>query len=294
LRAESNPVRVVPALPTPRLYWGELHGMMFNERPFEYYFWWARDIARLDFAGGQLFSYFTCVAEAWERYREVWRAFNAPGRFVTLPSTEHGTPPDDSHRHSFLPSEDAPPIFCEMPEAAEDPCLRARLHPDTVFCADYRELYAAVHRFGGFVHGHHHTRFYEGETLAEIYQKQVADPGVEEARINRALQAGVRLGIVAGSDTHDSRPANPHPEPWTPRFPAGLTGVWAERLDRGALFEAFSRSGGVTPPPARGFCWIFGSTTTGWVRQCAPAGPAAIRSGPRSWGPPRSRRWSCC
>jgi hypothetical protein len=116
----------------------------------------------------------------------------------------------------------------------------ARLYPGTVICGDYRDLYRETHARGGFVHGHFHTKVYEGETLAEICQKQVLDPAVEEAKINRALRAGVRLGIVGGSDTHDSRPANPHTERHADWKPAGLTAVWAEWLDRRALFDAFA------------------------------------------------------
>jgi hypothetical protein len=237
----SNPVRVNgPPRDGFRLYWGDPHGMMFNHRPLADYFAWARDVARLDWAGGQLFSYLTCVAETWQAFKAAWRAYDQPGRFVSLPSAECGTPPDGSHRHWFLPDvEDQAPIFCEERRAAADPLLRAKFEPGTVVCEDYRALYREVHRRGGFVHGHFHTRFYEGETLAEICQKQVQDPAVEEAKINRALRAGARLGIVGGSDTHDSRPANPFPEPGNVSQPAGLTGVWAERLDRGALFDAF-------------------------------------------------------
>jgi hypothetical protein len=243
LAGRSNPIRRRAAgAPPLRLYWGDLHGMMFNHRPLADYFSWARDVARLDWAGGQLFSYLTSVAPVWQAFKAVWRDFYQPGRFVSLPSAECGTPPDGSHRHWFLPDVDQlPPIFCEDRPAAADPRLRARFDPDTIYCADYRALYRVVRELGGFVHGHFHTAFYEGETLAEIYQKQVEDTDVEEAKINRALRQGVRLGIVAGSDTHDSRPANPFPEPGGPRRPAGLTGVWAERLDRAALFEAFTQ-----------------------------------------------------
>ncbi|MGH2354950.1 MAG: DUF3604 domain-containing protein [Chloroflexota bacterium] len=244
LKAHSNPVRVVAPEQTGPfgLFWGDLHGMLFNQRPFEDYFRWARDVARLDFAGGQLFSYLACVREAWERLVEVWHDFDQPGRFVALPSVECGTPPDGSHRHYFLPEvAGAAPIFCEDRPVARDPMLLARFHPETVFCADYRALYREAHARGGFVHGHFHTRFYEGETLAEIYQKQVVRPEPEEGRINAALRAGARLGIVGGSDTHDSRPANPHPERGTPKLPAGLTAIWAERLDRASLFDALRR-----------------------------------------------------
>ena len=82
------------------------------------------------------------------------------------------------------------------------------------------------------MHGHFHTHFYVQEHLAEIYQKQRTDGEVEEEKINQYLMQGVKLGFVSGSDTHDSRPANPYKEPGPLAGVAGLTGVWAERLDR--------------------------------------------------------------
>ena len=64
--------------------------------------------------------------------------------------------------------------------------------------------------------GHHHTQTYNREILAEIWQKQ--KPLVdEEERIFQLLRSGRRLGLVGGSDTHDSMPGNPFPEPGCPR-----------------------------------------------------------------------------
>ena len=88
------------------------------------------------------------------------------------------------------------------------------------------------------MHGHFHTHFYVQEHLAEIYQKQRTDGEVEEEKINQYLMQGVKLGFVSGSDTHDSRPANPYKEPGPLAGVAGLTGVWAERLDRPSIFDA--------------------------------------------------------
>src|SRR4051812_11270737 len=67
LAGRSNPVRLrTDDAPPFHLYWGDLHGMMFNHRPLADYFWWARDVARLDWAGGQLFSYLASVAPVWQ------------------------------------------------------------------------------------------------------------------------------------------------------------------------------------------------------------------------------------
>ena len=60
-RSRSNPVRVSDAPAQPQLFWGELHGMAFNQRPYREYFEWAKEVACLDFAAGEYFSYNACV-----------------------------------------------------------------------------------------------------------------------------------------------------------------------------------------------------------------------------------------
>ena len=238
IQAVSNPVRVDKDTGPYTLYWGDPHGMLFNQRPIVEHFAWGKDVNDLDFAGGQLFSYSICISEKWEELQDAWRKYDLPGEFVALPSAEFATGPDGSHRHGFFPApEGQPPVFCEDRPAANDPKLHARYHPDTVFCRDYQEFYREMKRRGALIHGHFHTHFYVQEHLAEIYQKQQTDGVTEEEKINQFLMRGVRLGIVSGSDTHDNRPANPYKEPG-PSGPAGLTGVWAERLDRPTLFDA--------------------------------------------------------
>ena len=238
IEGASNPVRVDADTSPYTLYWGDPHGMLFNQRPIVEHFAWGKDVNALDFAGGQLFSYSICIEEIWDELQDAWAQYDLPGEFVALPSAEFATGPDGSHRHGFFPApEGQPPVFCEDRPAANDPKLHARYHPDTVYCHDYLEFYREMKRRGALIHGHFHTHFYVQEHLAEIYQKQQTDGVTEEEKINQFLMRGVKLGIVSGSDTHDNRPANPYKEPG-PSGPAGLTGVWAERLDRPTLFDA--------------------------------------------------------
>ncbi len=238
IEGASNPVRVDADTSPYTLYWGDPHGMLFNQRPIVEHFAWGKDVNDLDFAGGQLFSYSICISEIWDELQDAWAQYDLPGEFVALPSAEFATGPDGSHRHGFFPRiAGQPPVFCEDRPGANDPKLHARYHPDTVYCRDYQEFYREMKRRGALIHGHFHTHFYVQEHLAEIYQKQQTDGVTEEEKINQFLMRGMKLGIVSGSDTHDNRPANPYKEPG-PSGPAGLTGVWAERLDRPTLFDA--------------------------------------------------------
>ena len=240
VEGSEAPVPAATGRRVPGLFWGELHGMAFNQRPLDEFYEYAKHVSRLDFACACLFSYNTCVDGVWERVKAAAARHTVPGEFVAFAGFECGTPPDDSHRCAYFPEPTAvPPIFCDSRPPARDPVLQARFHPDTVACETLADYYAAVARFGGFTAGHFHTTTYDREHLSEIWQKQDVDAynGNEEERLYGLLRQGKRFGLVGGSDTHDSMPGNPEPEPGCPN-PAGTTGVWAERLTPEALWEA--------------------------------------------------------
>jgi len=226
---------------TPGVFWGELHGMAFNQRPLDDFYKYAKNFTHLDFCAAMRFSYNTCVGNVWQDTKDAARRHTEPGRFVAFAGFECGTPEDDSHRCAYFPDPDeVPPIFCESRPPARDPMLHSRFHPDTILCRTTADFYAAVRRYGGFVGGHFHTTTYDQEILAEIWQKQDMNmhSGDEEERLYDLLRRGKRFGLIGGSDTHDSMPGNPNPEPGCPN-PAGLAGVYADALTTEALTGAF-------------------------------------------------------
>jgi hypothetical protein len=232
---------------TPGILWGELHGMAFNQRPLDDFYAYAKNNSKLDFCAPLLFSYNTCLGDVWERVMDAADRHNREGSFAAFPGFECGTPPDDSHRCVyFLGDNPVPPIFCETRPPALDPNLLKRLHPAAVICSSLEDFYKTVASYRGIVGGHFHTVSYRQEQIFEIWQKQEfaeryqkAKPhGDEEKNLYEYLSEGKHFGITGGSDTHDSMPGNPYPEPGCPR-PAGFTGVWCGTLNRKALFQAF-------------------------------------------------------
>ena len=81
--------------------------------------------------------------------------------------------------------------------------------------------------------GHFHTLTYDREVLAEIFQKNLTRPKEEEERIYELMRHGKRFALAGTSDTHDSMPGNPYPEPHL-SMPAGFTGVYAKELTASA------------------------------------------------------------
>lgn len=222
---------------TPGILWGDLHGMAFNQRPLDDFYLYATEEAKLSFAAAMRFSYNICVDGVWQDVKDAAERFTVPGRFVAVAGVEFGTPPDGSHRNAhFFHPEHVPPIFFEERPPALDPRLIRRFSPDTVFCRDLDDFYATVDKYGGIVSGHFHTLQYEREIMAEIWQKQIGSKD-EEEHIFGLLNEGMRLGIVGGSDTHDSMPGNPEPEPGCPQT-AGFMAVLADEIIPDALREA--------------------------------------------------------
>jgi len=241
IEGDYPPVTAARLRRSPGVFWGDLHGMAFNQRPLDDFYDYARTKTCLDFCAAMRFSYNTCVGDEWHHVKDAAIRHTVPGKFVAFAGFECGTPDNDSHRCVYFPdAEDVPPVFCDSRPPALDPMLQDRFHPDTVMCRTTGELYSTVNRLGGFVGGHFHTTTYDREILAEIWQKQDvnARSGNEEERLYELMRHGHRFGLTGGSDTHDSMPGNPDPEPGCPHS-SGLTGVWADTLTAESLTEAF-------------------------------------------------------
>ncbi len=222
---------------TPGILWGDIHGMAFNQRPLDDFYAYARDASNYDFAAAMLFSYNICLSDTWEQVKSAADRCSHPGEFVAIAGVEFGAPPDASHRNGyFIDHEGVPPIFFEERQPALDPRTMARYHPDTIHCRDLDDFYATVNRFGGFVTGHFHTLNYDREVLAEVWQKQIGSKE-EEGRLFGLLDEGFRFGLVGGSDTQDSMPGNPEPEPSVIQ-PAGFMAVLADEVSREAIRDA--------------------------------------------------------
>ncbi len=265
---ESNPSLVTEAPPENRIFWGDIHGHCNvcdgGLRSPEEYFTWGRDAMALDFCALTPHDFGIALSDPetqWSRLQATANEFNSPGSFVTFIGWEAshiGLPSGQPVGHKNI-------IFREnqAPFVNGSNYGTHRVHVDYY---SYPELIEYLQHLDCLVIPHHAlnpvlpgglgtnwNEFWpERERLVEIYSLWGASEGmdtpgraaeaVEGTSVLAALMRGYRLGFIAGSDTHDGRPANPH-EPWSTVSTAGLTAVFAPALTREAVYDAlFQRS----------------------------------------------------
>ena len=242
-----------------RCYWGDLH--VHTERSdgagrLEDVYTYARDVMGLDFVGhGDHTQYMS--DQDWDAIKALTRRMNDPGRFVSFPGFElsHNpgrfgadgeykrVAPDYGDKNVYYLSEDDAPImrvtdryrsyFARFAEIAEQ--LRGR------------DVMIVPHLHAGGV-----TTFYDPELvwLLEAFSAHHCDKrrtdhkGFDgyEATVRQCLAAGWRVGLVGGSDNHNARAAQDTYFPWDKvNRKDALMAVWAKKLTREALWEAFRR-----------------------------------------------------
>ena len=260
---ESNPSLVLEPPLENRIFWGDLHGHANlcdgGVRSAEEYFAWGKEVMALDFCAltPHDFGFALSAPEArWEDLQATTNRFNAPGSFATFVAWEAshiGLPSGQPVGHKNLIFKgDRAPFFNGSSYGT---------HRVRVDYGSYAELRDLLQDLNCLVIPHHPlnpvlpgglgtnwNEFWpERERIVEIYSlwgnsEGMDTPGrtaaaVEGTSVLAALMRGYRLGFVAGSDTHDGRPANPQ-EPWSAATSAGLTAVLAPRLTREAVYEA--------------------------------------------------------
>ena len=263
LSVRSNPSLVLGTPPENYILWGDIHGHCGvcdgGVRTPEEYYMWGRDVMALDFCALTTHDFGIALADPesqWEGLQATANQFNAQGSFATLLAWEAshtGLPSGRPVGHKNL-------IFRghQAPFINGSPYGTHRVHVDY---RSYPELIDHLQDLDCLVIPHHPLNpvtpggvgtnwnefWAERERVVEIYSlwgasEEMDTPGrtaaaVEGASVLAALMRGYRLGFIAGSDTHDGRPANRH-ESWSTAATAGLTAVFAPSLTRESVYDA--------------------------------------------------------
>lgn len=204
---------------------------------------WARDEKRLDFASLAVQNHAFLDNEKWTLNKHAAESFLEEGRFVTFPAFEW--------QHSHYGDKVVHYMSCDQPYLPVDdkrynqPCkLYEALRGSDALVISHHPGYALDLHVPG-------TDWSAVETdidrLVELWSMHGSSEGRDpadrplvgarrEAGVMEALRRGLRMGFVAGSDTHSGRPGGSAHEPRP--YWGGLAAVWAKDLTRRSLFEA--------------------------------------------------------
>jgi hypothetical protein len=253
----------------------------------EEFYRFARDVVHLDFTALTDHDY-ALTADEWRQIQEGAQYFNQPERFVTFLAYEWGwnSDADADHGHrNVLSLHDDLPLVCSSWQGSNTPpalfnTLRRLARTGT-------DILAIPHhpaRLEGRTWCNWETVDPQFERLIEIYSgwgssEHAGEPypllkrggtvrpdgPVERTPVHEAtghfaqdgLRRGLQLGFVGGSESHDGRAGHaavhgPGFVKQSPFFyPSGLTGLWARRKTRSALWSALWNRRSVATTGAR-------------------------------------------
>ncbi len=237
--ARSNPLRAVAA-PARLAWWGDFHAQSeetIGTNSAREYFEFARDAAFCDFVGHQG-NDFQITGEFWRELNDLFREFNRPGHFVTLPGYEYSPVTHLGGDRNIYFFDEGRPIrrssHALVPDASD-------LATD---CNHVRELFEALRRENenalAFAHvGGRYADLHAGHDGAIERSVEVHSSwGTFEWLLFDAFELGHRVGVVCNSDDHKGRPGASHPGASIFGAYGGLTCVLTDALSRASLWAA--------------------------------------------------------
>lgn len=246
---ESNPVRCHERPPAWRLYWGDPHGQTeetVGTGSVSDYLSYARDVAAIDMIGHQG-NDFQITGEVYERIQSQLAAANEPGRFVTFHGYEWSgnTPAGGDHNVHYRDGgtihRSSHTLIDDRSDAGSD-----RYPVDALYAtfAGRDDVLLVPHIGGRHANLDYHDP--ELEPVIEIASQW----GRFEWFARDALERGLKVGFIGGSDDHSGRPG------WSAATVAhhgvrgGLTAFLATDLTRESLWDALRsrRCYGTTGP----------------------------------------------
>ena len=269
----GSPMEVVDEHSCERIFWGDLHchsSLAQALEPPEFLYAYAQHEEALDFichtehdAGtnsrwvGERWRDWkppvNCLREyieaIWDYRKHLVRKHYEPGKFVTFLGYEWASNLY-GHMNVYYATDDAPIFYPEdfWQESFTPAALWDRLGDLEAFTVPHHPSHRIRSQPGGFVSGWDWDFYDERRVpLVEIYSKHgnsehfgcprsIADQ-VPEGCVQAALARGYKIGFIANTDTHASRPGSDLSGDLYVRQ-GGLTAVFAPCLERRAIFEA--------------------------------------------------------
>jgi hypothetical protein len=240
-RSISNPILTHEKQGERMLYWGDLHGQTeetIGTGTVDQYFHFARDAAALDFVS-HVGNDFQITKEHYKDTQRVVKEFHNPRKFVTFLGYEWSanTPAGGDHNVYFL--KDDQPIYrsshAQIQDKSDEDTDR---YPISRLLETYRgkdDVLVIPH-----IGGRHAILDYHDPDLTPFIEITSVH-GHFEWFAQDALERGLKVGFIGGSDDHTCRPGGAHPTTMVEAVNGGLMGVYARELTRESLWEAFQK-----------------------------------------------------
>jgi hypothetical protein len=235
---ESNPLMILDEEPNHKLYWGDMHGQTkqtVGTGTVDEYFSFLRDVAGLDFGGWQG-NDFQITKPLWEEVKAKTKQYSIPSKLVLFLGYEWSglTPAGGDHNIYFL--DDVGELHRSdhwlIDDKSDEDMDR---YPISELWKEFKgrkDVMAIAHIGGRYAN----LDYWDPERvpLIEVHSHH----GTFEWFLEEALKRGCKVGFVATSDDHTCRPGYTlTTEGFTTR--GGYTAVYAEKLTKEALWEAF-------------------------------------------------------
>ncbi|KAF7553675.1 hypothetical protein G7Z17_g3453 [Cylindrodendrum hubeiense] len=251
IHTTSEPITVDSSLPVPRALFADLHvhsDDTVGTNSTTYNFSYAHEVAGLDVVGYTA-NDFNITAEKWDKTLEIIKDVNIKGEFVVFPGTEWCGNSAAGGDHNVVFLDDPDITKPEFPLDKHGNVARsfewnedgpAELQPgawplDEVYAtyAHAPEKHLLIPHVGGrrCNLAWHHPKL---ERLLEIGSAW----GLFEWLLRDAVQRGWKLGVSANSDEHRGRCGGGVPGTAVFGTKGGLTGVFADNLERADVAKA--------------------------------------------------------
>ncbi len=239
LLARSNPIVGLEDPTAPRLFWGDIHGQTgetIGTGSIPRYFEFARYVAGLDICA-HCANDFQVTREVWQELRQTVRRCYDPGRFVAFLGYEwSGNTSAGGDHNVYFPGDSGPLHRSSHAQISDQGDVEQDRYPIS-------QLYAALRGTNTMVIPH-----IGGRRASLEFHDQTLEPLIEIASVHgifewflwEALDKGLRVGFICGSDDHTGRPGASYPT-FGYFNRGGLIGVYASALERGAVWDAMRR-----------------------------------------------------